>query len=92
MAERSSIVPEGESVRRALRWLSEQRQTDPAAPSAALVEEAAVRFDLTPLQGGSSCKGGRCTRGMAIPQGRSRKRFAPRNDDVLIARTSWRGL
>ena len=51
MAERSSIVPEGESVRRALRWLSEQRQTDPAAPSAALVEEAAVCFDLTPLQG-----------------------------------------
>ncbi len=50
MVDRASIVPEGESLRRALRWLSDRRQIDPPLPVAALVEEAAVRFDLTPLQ------------------------------------------
>jgi hypothetical protein len=40
--------PEGEALRRAMRWLSEQRRADPSAPRARLVNEAAQRFDLTP--------------------------------------------
>jgi hypothetical protein len=39
------ILPHGEGLRRALRWLSEQGRHDAAA-----IEEAARRFDLTPLE------------------------------------------
>lgn len=39
-----SLMPEGEALRRALRWLSDERRHDAQA-----IEEAARRFDLTPL-------------------------------------------
>ena len=39
------LIPEGENLRRAVRWLSETR---PATPDR--INEAAIRFDLTPLQ------------------------------------------
>lgn len=39
----SSLLPRGEGLRRAVRWLAEQRRHDLAA-----VEEAARRFDLSP--------------------------------------------
>ena len=42
------IMPEGEGIRRALRWLSERRLEDPSAPRVRLIDEAATRFDLTP--------------------------------------------
>jgi hypothetical protein len=49
MAERKGgILPEGESLRAALRWLSERRQEDAGAPRSRLIDEAALRFDLTP--------------------------------------------
>lgn len=38
-------MPEGENLRRALRWLSE----NPPRTSES-INEAAMRFDLTPLQ------------------------------------------
>lgn len=41
----SSIQPRGERLRRAIRWLSEQERHDTAA-----LEEAARRFDLTPME------------------------------------------
>ena len=43
------VMPEGEALRRALRWLDERAREEPAASRAKLVGEAAVRFDLTPL-------------------------------------------
>lgn len=39
------IVPRGERLRRAVRWLSEERRHDAAA-----IEEASNRFDLTPVE------------------------------------------
>ena len=44
------ILPEGEHVRRAIRWISDQRMGDQAASSSALVNEAALRFDLSPIE------------------------------------------
>jgi len=38
------IVPRGEDLRRAVRWIAEQGDHSPRA-----VEEAARRFDLSPL-------------------------------------------
>jgi hypothetical protein len=47
---RGGIMPEGEELRRALRWLSERRVEDAQAPRAKLIDEAALRFDLSPVE------------------------------------------
>ncbi len=39
------ITPHGENLRRAIRWLSDNRRHDTAA-----IEEASQRFDLTPIE------------------------------------------
>jgi hypothetical protein len=33
-----------------MRWLSDRRREDPAAPRQKLIEEAGVRFDLSPVE------------------------------------------
>jgi len=49
MAERrGGIVPAGDALKNALRWLSDQRQAEPRAPRMKLIDEAALRFDLAP--------------------------------------------
>lgn len=50
MSEAKDILPHGESLRRALRWLDEAVKERPVAPRGKLVDEAAVRFDLSPLE------------------------------------------
>lgn len=52
MGERggAGMVPEGEGLRRALRWLDDRVKDDPRAPRAKLVSEASVQFDLTPVE------------------------------------------
>jgi hypothetical protein len=50
MADAKGIQSHGESLRRALRWLSERRQEEPTAARIKLIEEAALRFDLTPAE------------------------------------------
>jgi hypothetical protein len=50
MANPNGIQGQGESLRRALRWLSERRLEEPAAPRLKLIEDAALRFDLTPAE------------------------------------------
>jgi hypothetical protein len=48
--ESGGVIPGGEGIRSALRWLSERRQEDPTVPRTKLIEEAALRFDLSPLE------------------------------------------
>jgi len=43
-----SIQPEGEDLRKAVKWISEMRQEAPDKPLNRLVEEAGVKFDLAP--------------------------------------------
>ena len=50
MADAKGIQGQGESLRRALRWLGERRQEVPGIPRLKLIEEAALRFDLTPAE------------------------------------------
>ena len=38
-----SILPEGENLRRAIRWISEK-----GSHSLAVIDEASIRFDLSP--------------------------------------------
>jgi hypothetical protein len=43
-----SIQPKGEDLRKATRWISEQRKADPDKRVSALVESASIKFDLSP--------------------------------------------
>jgi hypothetical protein len=45
-----TVAPQGEGIRRALRWLADRRQEDPKVPRPQLIQEAGVRFDLTPAE------------------------------------------
>ncbi len=44
----SGIHPQGDALKKAIQWISEQRQQDPGKKTAALVDEASFRFDLSP--------------------------------------------
>ncbi|MCG2720566.1 MAG: hypothetical protein L6290_00910 [Thermodesulfovibrionales bacterium] len=43
-----SILPEGESIRRAVKWISDERIDNPDASVSKLVGEACLKFDLAP--------------------------------------------
>jgi hypothetical protein len=44
------LLPQGEGLRRALRWLDERAREGPAANRVELIGQAAVRFDLSPVE------------------------------------------
>jgi hypothetical protein len=46
----ATIMPEGESIRKAVKWVDESRQSDPGKNMAGLIDEACVKFDLSPLE------------------------------------------
>jgi hypothetical protein len=50
MSERDGLPPKGDTLRRALQWLAEQRMADPKASRAKLISDAGQRFDLTPAE------------------------------------------
>ena len=43
-----SILPEGEQLRRAIKWISDQRSENPKASLPELIGEACLKFDLSP--------------------------------------------
>ena len=43
-----SILPEGEQLRRAVKWVSDKRLDDPGAGLHKLIQEACLKFDLPP--------------------------------------------
>jgi hypothetical protein len=46
-----TIIPQGEDLRKAVKWISEERQSSAPKKLAKLVEEASVKFDLSPADG-----------------------------------------
>jgi len=44
-----SIQPEGEDIRRAIRWISDEKKYNPEKSLKQLVEAACLRFNLSPL-------------------------------------------
>jgi hypothetical protein len=44
----TTVMPQGEDLRKAVAWISEERQSSPQKKLAKLVEEASVKFDLSP--------------------------------------------
>lgn len=43
-----SILPEGEQLRKAIKWISDMRMEYPDAKPYSLIEEACIKFDLSP--------------------------------------------
>ena len=48
LGDAMSIMPEGEALRRAVKWISEELQTGQDRPMSKIIDEAGVRFDLAP--------------------------------------------
>ena len=45
-----SIQPEGESLRKAVKWISEEKQAGSSKTREQLMEEACLKFNLTPME------------------------------------------
>lgn len=44
----ATIIPEGDAIRRAVKWVSAELNHDPSKSAQKLVNEAVLRFDLSP--------------------------------------------
>jgi len=44
------IQPEGEDLRKAVKWISEERKYNPGTTTKALIEDASVKFNLSPKE------------------------------------------
>jgi hypothetical protein len=45
----TTVQPEGEDIRRAIKWISEERKFNPDAKDSKLIEDACLKFDLSPM-------------------------------------------
>jgi hypothetical protein len=46
----TTIQPEGELIRKAVKWISNERQSDQSASLQKLIENAALKFNLSPME------------------------------------------
>ncbi len=46
-----TILPEGEQLRKAVKWISDERLDHPGTALYTLIERACLKFDLTPKDG-----------------------------------------
>ena len=45
-----SIQPQGEEIRKAVKWVSDQRKFKPGKDLNKIIEEACIRFNLSPKE------------------------------------------
>ena len=45
----TTAQPEGEDLRKAVKWISVERKYNPEAKLSKLIEEACLKFDLSPM-------------------------------------------
>ena len=45
----TTVQPGGEDLRKAVKWISEERKFNPEAQTSKLIEEACLKFDLSPM-------------------------------------------
>lgn len=46
----TTIQPDGELIRKAVKWISDERQSDPSVKIQKLLEDAALKFNLSPVE------------------------------------------
>ena len=45
----ATVQPPREELRKAVKWISEERRFNPEHKNSALIEEACLKFDLSPM-------------------------------------------
>ena len=45
-----SIIPQGEEIRKAVKWISEKRQEKAGHDLQKIVEQACLKFNLSPIE------------------------------------------
>jgi hypothetical protein len=45
----TTVQPEGENIRRAVKWICEERTYNPPKKLSELIDEACLKFDLSPM-------------------------------------------
>ena len=45
----TTVQPQGEDIRRAVKWISEERTYHPQRKLSELIDEACLKFDLSPM-------------------------------------------
>lgn len=45
----SAMMPQGEDIRRAVKWIAENLDADPLQSRNKLIEQAVFKFDLSPI-------------------------------------------
>lgn len=45
----ATVMPEGEAIRKAVKWISAKREEKPDCSLNKLIDEAVIKFDLSPL-------------------------------------------
>lgn len=45
----TTVQPPREDLRKAVKWISAERQYNPGQKNAALIEKACLKFDLSPM-------------------------------------------
>jgi hypothetical protein len=46
----TTVQPDSENIRRATKWLLEERRYSPEIPVSKLIEQACMKFDLSPME------------------------------------------
>ncbi|ABW65960.1 hypothetical protein [Desulfosudis oleivorans] len=46
----TTVMPEGDRIKKAVAWVDEQRREHPEKPPLAIAGEATLMFDLSPLE------------------------------------------
>jgi len=46
----ATIIPKGESLKQAIKWISAERQEDETKNLSLLIQKAALRFNLSPKE------------------------------------------
>jgi hypothetical protein len=46
----STVMPQGEEIRKAVKWISDIRSDNPTADPQKLLAEASLKFNLSPLE------------------------------------------
>ena len=46
----TTVMPEGEAIRKAVKWISAHLEEKPGSPPQKLVQDAVLRFDLSPKE------------------------------------------
>lgn len=49
-AEMATIMPEGEKLRQAVKWIAAEKREDESRPLEKLIQQAAMRFNLSPKE------------------------------------------